>query len=245
MIKQTLNKLFDRVLDTLVMRAMPIILKRYYSVYAMHWHPHYALREEALAETVAYIKEHMSQAMIKNNEFEVLAYACKQVSVDGLFLEFGVRTGTTINYIAKRHPSQTIYGFDSFAGLPEEWSGWVQDKGSFAMDSRPEVQDNVTLVVGWFEQTLPDFLQEHPDDVAFVHIDSDLYASAKTVLNHLAPQIRKGTIIVFNEYFNYPNWQQHEFKAFQELCETYAVRYEYMCWGQFEAAVRIVDITMR
>ena len=222
---------------------MPIILRSYYGVYSVRWHPHYALRQEALSETVAYIKAKMPRAMMKSNEYGVLSYAGRHITLDGLFLEFGVRTASTINYIARQHPAQTIYGFDSFEGLPEEWSGWIQDKGSFAMDGPPKVRANVELVVGWFDQTLPAFLREHPEDVAFVHIDSDLYASAKTILTFLSPRIKAGTIIVFNEYFNYPNWQEHEFKAFQEFCADRAVHYEYLCWGQFEVTIRIREIS--
>ena len=50
---------------------------------------------------------------------------------------------------------------------------------------------------------------------SFLHIDSDLYSSARTVLFLLHEQIVSGTIIEFDEYFNYPNWKQHEYKAFQ------------------------------
>ena len=51
-----------------------------------------------------------------------------------------------------------------------------------------------------------------------------------------------GSIIVFNEYFNYPNWKQHEYKAFQEFVQQHDVQYEYLCWGQFEVLVRIAAI---
>ena len=40
---------------------------------------------------------------------------------DGLFLEFGVYKGTSINFISSLIPDKKIYGFDSFGGLPEEW----------------------------------------------------------------------------------------------------------------------------
>lgn len=243
MIKTLIENLFQRGFNSLMIRAMPIILESYYTEYAVQWHPHYALRQEALAETVTYIKANMPGAMIKTNEYEVLNYAGRHITLDGLFLEFGVRTGNTINFIATQCPTQTLYGFDSFKGLPEEWSGWIQDKGIFAMDSLPKVGANVELVVGWFDETLPTFLAEHPQDVAFVHIDSDLYTSAKTILTALAPRIKPGTIIVFNEYFNYPNWQQHEFKAFQEFCADFGVRYDYLCWGQFEVALKIREIS--
>jgi hypothetical protein len=45
----------------------------------------------------------------------------------GLILEFGVFSGNSINIIADKFPLRTIYGFDSFEGLPEEWER--DDKG--------------------------------------------------------------------------------------------------------------------
>ena len=78
--------------------------------------------------------------------------------------------------------------------------------------------------------------------VALVHIDSDIYSSAKTVLDNVAPRLRVGSVIVFNEYFNYPNWRQHEFRAFQEFCAAHGVTYRYLCWAMYEVAVRITSI---
>lgn len=223
---------------------MPVILKNYNNPYSERWHPHYALRQDALAETVEYIKAKMSQAMIKRDAFGVLAHASKNVTLDGLFLEFGVRTGSTINYISSLNPTRTVHGFDSFDGLPEAWTGWTQDEGHFGGEGVPQVNSNVQLVTGWFDETLPSFLADQGAELAFAHIDSDLYTSAKTVLTCLAPHIKSGSIIVFNEYFNYPNWKAHEFKAFQEFCREHTVEYEYLCWGMFEVAVKILDIEL-
>lgn len=221
-------------------KVMPFVLDSYYSMYSPRWHPHYALRQEALAQTVEYIKTHMPDATIKNDHFQVLSYACSRPHIPGLYMEFGVRTGSTINHLAKLNRDHTIFGFDSFEGLPENWSGWVGEKGAFARAELPSVRANVRLIKGWFDATLQPFLQAHPGDVALVHIDSDLYSSAKTVLDNLAPRIRPGTLIVFNEYFNYPNWQQHEFKAFQEFCATHRVKYRYLCWEKFAVAIEIL-----
>ena len=145
-------------------------------------------------------------------------HALASYAVDGLYLEFGVRSGRSINHIARRRPKATVHGFDSFEGLPEPWTGYTMDRGAFGGEGIPDVEPNVRLHVGWFDDTLPVFLDDHPGDVAFVHIDSDIYSSALTILYGLAPRLRPGSIIVFNEYFNYPNWKQHEFRAFQEFC---------------------------
>lgn len=73
-----------------------------------------------------------------------------------------------------------------------------------------------------------------------MHIDCDLYNSTKTIFDNLAPRIKSGTIIVFDEYFNYPNWQQHEYKAFQEFVEDNNIKYEYIAIGYGQAAVKIL-----
>ncbi len=230
----------DRIVSPIVTAATRSYYGSYY--YSNRWHPHYALLQRALDETVDYITTNMSDALIRKDAYAVLTYASNCAHLDGLYLEFGVRSGGTINHIARRNPGRTIHGFDSFDGLPEAWSGYTMDKGAFRGEGIPVVADTVELHVGWFDETLPQFLEVHTADVAFVHIDSDIYSSAKTVLDNLAPRIRPGSIIVFNEYFNYPNWKQHEFKAFREFCSTYRVEYRYLCWALYEVAVEITSI---
>lgn len=237
---ERLRGLLDKVVSPITSAASRSYFSSYY--YSNQFHPHHALLQRALDETVDYISSDMGEALIRKDAFGVLSFASKRVTFDGLFLEFGVRSGGTINHIARRHPKQTVYGFDSFEGLPEPWAGYTLDAGAFSGEGMPSVASNVELHVGWFDDTLPPFLESHAGDVAFVHIDSDIYSSAKTILDNLTPRVRPGTIIVFNEYFNYPNWKQHEFKAFQEFCATNRVEYRYLCWAMYEVAVEIVSI---
>lgn len=179
--------------------------------------------------------------------------ACtSEVSVDGLWLEFGVYRGRTITTIAKE-TSSMVYGFDSFEGLPEKWDddnpkGVYGLNGSIPLaaitgenddnpgmyDPRPTIttepwQDNIVLIKGWFEETLPFFLKEHKEKAAFVHIDSDVYSSAQTVLSLLkeGDRFQDGTILLFDEIIDYPTYREHEIKAFAEfLLET---NYKYEC----------------
>jgi len=210
--------------------------------YSNRWHPHNALLQRALDETVDYISSNMSDAMIKRDDIGVIDDALRRASRDGLHLEFGVRSGRSINHIARRRPGVTVHGFDSFEGLPEPWTGWTMERGAFGGEGIPEVESNVRLHVGWFDETLPRFLDDHEGHVSFVHIDSDIYSSARTVLRGLAGRLRPGSIIVFNEYFNYPNWKEHEFRAFQEFCEEFQVTYDYRAWGMYEASVEIAAL---
>ncbi len=64
-----------------------------------------------------------------------------------------------------------------------------------------------------------------------MHVDCDIYSSTKNIFDMLDSKIKSGTIIVFDEYFNYRNWQQHEFKAFQEFVVQTNIKYEYLAFN--------------
>ena len=216
-------------------------------LYRMDWEPNQNIRKKmydiAAFQTAEYVMKHMIKVKAFNYPLNILDYALQQVFInDGLYLEFGVYSGRTINYIANIISDKIIYGFDSFEGLPETWrSGY--EKGTFAVTSIPEVQDNVKLVVGLFEDKLRDFKEQHSDACAFIHIDCDLYSSAAYVLEELENQIQEGTVIVFDEYFNYPGWQDGEYKAFQEFVKKYDVKYEYIAYVEIleQVAIKIIE----
>ena len=149
--------------------------------------------------------------------------------IDGLVLEFGVRFGTSIRQISTL-VDQDVHGFDSFQGLPESWHS--EAKGSYSTKGViPSVPQNVILHDGWFEETLPGFVQQHPEPVRFMNIDCDIYSSTKTVLEIFAKQIIPGTVIVFDEYIGHEHWREDEFKAFQEAALKYGWKYEYLCFS--------------
>ena len=150
------------------------------------------------------------------NRFDVLSHAACIAPLEGLVLEFGVASGSTINHLATSHAlrERRLYGFDSFCGLPEPWGHY--EVGHFACDP-PAVASNVELFVGLFAETLPAFLARHAGACALVHLDCDLYSSTKTVLELLTPRIVAGTVIEMDEYWI----EGSEQRAFQEwLCAS-------------------------
>jgi len=194
----------------------------------------------ALASTVDYVQRHMRHVKAVGSKYELLTLAFGQADTTGdrLICEFGVFTGSTINHLA-RLTSKSIFGFDSFEGLPEAWSHRVP-KGHFALKKPPAVRHNVTLVKGWFNDTLPPFLKINPGMVAFLHIDCDLYSSTKTVFDLLEPRLAPGTVIAFDEYFNYPQWEEGEFKAFDEFIARKGLSFDfisYHCKGEQVAVI--------
>lgn len=143
-------------------------------------------------------------------------------------LEFGTYNGYSANRLSR--VCRQVYGFDSWKGLPEDWKG-VERKGHFALDSLPEVFDNVELIPGWFNQTLEPFLDSHPDiDVGLIHIDCDLYSSTRYVLDTLYARgiIRPGLKIIFNEVVNYRGFQDGEIRALYELVQEQGVKFRWL-----------------
>jgi len=179
-------------------------------------------------QSAEFILDNMSKVKSFNNRNEYLKYVLTRLELTDSYLEFGVYKGDSINFIASTLPDKIIYGFDSFEGLPEDWRYDLQ-KGGFDMNGNlPQVNANVRLIKGWFNETLPEFVKAHPEQCAFIHIDCDLYSSTKTVLDTLKNQIGAGTVIAFDEYFNYPGWQEGEYKAFMEFIACNGLEFEYI-----------------
>jgi hypothetical protein len=191
-------------------------------------------------ETAKYIEENLPLAKPFKNNFELLKFAIDSVTIKGMYCEFGVFEGETINFIADSINGMTVYGFDWFKGLPEDWK-YDMLKGTFKMNGMPQVRSNVVLISGLFEETFGNFVNEKKEQCAFIHVDCDLYSSTKTVFKFFKDKIKPGTIIVFDEYFNYPGWKNGEFKAFQEFISDEQMSYEYIgfCYLWRQAAVRI------
>ena len=148
------------------------------------------------------------------------------ITLDGLYLEFGVWNGESINYIAQVLPTKIIYGFDCWTGIPEDWNFNDKSfpKGSWSAGGRPpKPKPNVRFISGLFETTLPMFVAEHPNiPTAFVHIDSDLYASAKTIFKHMGSSFVPGTVILFDEYAS-NSGEKQAFDEWLEESNLYAV----------------------
>jgi hypothetical protein len=161
--------------------------------------------------------------MFCEGRFANLDYALSQRKPGtGLILEFGVFKGATIRRIADSCAGEKVFGFDSFRGLPERWVG--SRNASTTMDvggNLPSVPSNVTLIAGWFDDTLPKFLGQNPGPVGFLHIDCDIYSSTKTVFDALKDRLAPGCVIVFDEFFGYHGFKRHEYRAFHEfIAET-------------------------
>ena len=163
----------------------------------------------------------------------------------GLVLEFGVGWGGTTNIfgVLMAEEGRQVHGFDSFAGLPVKWYG-SYEAGSLSTRGRtPQVEDNVRLYPGWFNESLPAFLSPGPtvhmhrnvygvktsidvmQAVALVHFYADIYSSTFDVLSILACRLRPGTVMLFDELLGYKVWADHEWKALHDASKEFGFEF--------------------
>jgi len=182
------------------------------------------------------VYDHIEQQMARfEHAYHVIRELVKMDS-GGLNLFFGVYMAKIENFFSSVSARELqkagkknipIYdGFDSWEGLEEDWDSNFK-KGAFDTNGKlPLVNDNIELHQGYFEKTLAPFLKNHPEEpIRLLHVDCDLYSSTVTIFKECAERIVPGTIIVFDEFYNNPEYRSHELPAFVEFLES--SHYEY------------------
>jgi hypothetical protein len=161
----------------------------------------------------------LSSARYFDDPIKTLEFALSQSNKFGVGLEFGVYSGRTLKVIAKKYPGRT-FGFDSFEGLPEYWRDGFPT-GTFRVSEIPIIE-HASIIDGLFQDTLETFLRDVTDSISFIRLDADLYSSTKFVLRVLNDSIEPGCIIQFDEFINYPGFENHEYLAFSEWCSEFS-----------------------
>ena len=101
----------------------------------------------------------------------------------------------------------------------------------------PKVKSNVTLIKGWYNESLPGFIAQLGDkQIDVLHLDSDTYTPTAFVLNSLVDNLRSGSIVIFDEFFGYPNWENFEFKAWNEFNSTYKISAKCIAFSKNQVA---------
>ena len=138
------------------------------------------------------------------------------------YLEFGVANGGSFYWWLKNHTHNlsTFSGFDTFSGLPEDYGPFK--KGDMSNGNEVLKTDDVRAAFyqGLFQQTLPGFLKTFNNQkLTVIHMDADLYSSTLFTLTSFAPFLKRGDIILFDE-FCVPT---HEFLAVKNFTESYYI----------------------
>lgn len=139
------------------------------------------------------------------------------------YLEFGVCGGYSFKWWLSKciASNSSFYGFDTFEGLPEDWGTY--NKGDMAANIPSTDDKRARFIKGLFQDTLPGFLSEanlKNGKRKIIHLDADLFSSTLFALTSLAPYLKKGDILLFDE-FNVPN---HEFFAFKMFSDSFYIK---------------------
>lgn len=155
----------------------------------------------------------------------------------GDYLEFGVSRGTSMACVhdvlqAKGLHDVRLIGFDSFRGLPPEAAeeGW--EPGAYAstpaatrryLRKRGVDLDRVTLIEGWFRDSLNDATKARlaVTKASLIMVDCDIYAATKEVLSFVLPLVKDRAVIVFDDW----GWRSDigqigQREAYQEIVEN-------------------------
>lgn len=173
--------------------------------------------------------------------------------VTGAYLEFGVGSGrsavSAIRAYWRAGVCNRFVLFDSFAGLPELRESDTESiqfkKGDYAYTEAEvfaflaehgiDSSIPVTMVPGWFDDSIKSLLcQQKPLRSSVVHIDVDLYASCRDVLEAVTESLGDGTIMLFDDWNCFSGSSSHgERRAFAEWClrHPYVKTHAYCSYG--------------
>ena len=201
--------------------------------------------ENAKKESAIFAKENFAEAVIFGQREELFYYVIESYrlnSTNTVIFEFGVFEGESINLLSKLCPQAKIYGFDSFEGLQENMSGYSLIKGHFnLLGVLPKVGKNVSLVKGWYKDTIKEFLVETDlKRVSLLHLDSDTYESTIFVLENLSDLIKPGTVLIFDDFFGIIGWENHGPKAWAEFSNSKELNYKYIGFTNMQVAIEIL-----
>jgi hypothetical protein len=208
---------------------------------------HNLIWERAYLQSAEFIEANLSEAVLFEFREQIWDYVISKLQddcEDNYCLEFGVAGGDSINWFSERLKNMKFYGFDSFHGLDEDWHGHHAIVGEYTQGGvLPKVNNNVSLVEGWFRDTVPGFCKNNPEVISktkLFHIDSDTYGSTKTVFDSIGHALKPGVFVLFDELTCYPNWKNGEYKALEEAQIKFNFQYQFKAFASERALIQIV-----
>ena len=187
------------------------LLRTAYTVQFASWYMRNSLRTHLL------LTEHSFGYGNRYILYEYLVNSHELEDKNITYLEFGVASGGSMKWWVEKNknPKSCFVGFDTFSGLPEDWGNIP--KGTFSTGGAiPDIKnERIRYEIGLFQKTLPNYLKAYNPSGAqtVIHIDCDLYSAALFVLIMLSPFLKKGDILIFDEFADVMN----EFRAYLDF----------------------------
>lgn len=152
----------------------------------------------------------------------------------GSFIECGVYKGGSACVIGRNAGDKVLHLFDTFEGMPENDDPAKHGKGDFGdvvyEDIRKLVSANAKNAV-WHKGIMPASFQGVFADIAFAHVDVDLYSTAMACCEFIYPRLVSGGCIVFDDY-GFERYKNSEKKAVDEYFASKQERLWSLSTGQ-------------
>jgi O-methyltransferase len=168
------------------------------------------------------LKQVMDRAMEERERFFLDAFVALTINgISGDYVEFGssgaLSFGQAYDVIRRIDVDRHLWAFDSFEGLPDPKDerdahpvfgahfGADPETGlaqfHAACDVRGIRRDAYTTVPGYFDATMAAIGPDGPPmDIALAYIDCNMYSSTVTAFEFLAPRLKHGMIVAFDDY---------------------------------------------
>jgi O-methyltransferase len=164
---------------------------------------------EGQADFKRYYDQVRRHTLVSPERCWILLQVMRQaLALPGHFAEFGVFRGGTALLAAEvlrdAHDNRPLHLFDSFAGMPTTSTGEPFAKGDFGQTSEAAVRDlvapagaNATIHAGYIPDT---FRDAGISQLAYAHVDVDLYQSVVDCIEFVYPRLVAGGILIFDDY---------------------------------------------
>jgi O-methyltransferase len=138
--------------------------------------------------------------------YELWELARQSSRVDGAILEVGVWRGGTGCLLALAAPKKTVYLADTFAGVVNAGPNDTRYLGGEHADTSDHLVRNLLLSAGAGNAQLLQGIfpaqtaASIAGPIALLHVDVDVYQSAKDTVEWALPRLLPGSAIVFDDY---------------------------------------------
>ena len=229
-----------------ILKKLIVFLNNRFKIKTQPLSPTDLYYEEVSKQSYETFKEYFKKSFVFSDDDSIRSFAIneaiKRFDNKSLFLEFGVFKGNSINLFAKnlKKIDAKIIGFDSFQGLKDEWiTEEYNPVGTFNLKGKkPKVENNVELIDGWVENTIKNFFENNSKKNEFIFFYFNTYNSTAFVLESLKKYFQTGTIILFDEFYGFPNWEKYEYKAFKEQISE--DKFKYIAFSTRQACIEII-----
>jgi O-methyltransferase len=162
------------------------------------------LMDEEFNHLLEKVREHTMVDVYRLWELFDITKMCQDIPGD--VLEVGVWRGGTGAFLTTNSPNKLVYLADTFTGVVNPSDNDFSYNGGEHADTSVQIVEELLKSIGSSNYFLlqGEFPSETghliPDSLCFVHIDVDVYDSARQIWEFIQGRISLGGVVVFDDY---------------------------------------------